>query len=246
MKDNGVMICPKCGNEMHYKDRFCFHCGYINYDNNSNDFLVKYDKKAKKQLKKEGRKNPANNKFFAADVKNGSNSGKPKFYHSVEEYREEVAKVGAGTREERMRNILIRVGRVVSLIAFILFVFFGYKFIVSKQEIYVNQSIEIVNQIKKEYGSNNFKKCNKSDEYLFEFTSATLKKDYNLDYVSPYLSNEYKGYVLVTKVNGKYTYRISLTDGTFGIREVDIDELKTKNVLPYYKLNVPAINTECK
>ncbi|MBQ6539151.1 MAG: hypothetical protein IJL76_02615 [Bacilli bacterium] len=245
MENNGVMICPKCGNEMHYNDRFCFHCGYINYDNSSNDFLVKYDKKAKKKLKKEGKEEPTN-KFFNFDLRKKDTTKEKKYYKSVDDYKETVSKHVEKTKFEKTHSLFESIYRLIIFVLFVVVVFYGYKFLVGKQQVYVDHSKEIVNKIKYKYGNNNFKKCNKSDEYLFVFSSDTLKKDFNLDIVSPYLKNQYKGYVLVTKVNGKYQYSIALSDGTFGIREKNIDELKPSNVLPYYKINYPSINTNCK
>lgn len=245
-ENNGVIICPKCGNEMHYKDRFCFHCGYINYDNNNNDFLVKYDKKAQKIIKRENRKKKEHeSKFFTTNLKEETKKEKKKFYRSMDEYREEVqhAEMTDSERKATMRN---RITRAVVLILFIVVVVYGYKLITTSQQKYIDQSKEIVNAIKNKYGNNNFSKCTKGDEYLFEFNSNSLKNDYNLDIVSPYLGNSFTGYVLVTKENGKYIYKISLSDGTFGIREKNVDELKKLDVLPYYKVNIPSISTSCR
>ncbi len=40
------IMCPKCGFEMKITDRFCVHCGYINYENSQNEYLKKYNKKS--------------------------------------------------------------------------------------------------------------------------------------------------------------------------------------------------------
>ncbi len=40
------IMCPKCGFEMKVTDRFCVHCGYINYGNTQNEYLKKYNKKS--------------------------------------------------------------------------------------------------------------------------------------------------------------------------------------------------------
>ena len=40
------IMCPKCGFEMKVTDRFCVHCGYINYENTQNEYLKKYNKKS--------------------------------------------------------------------------------------------------------------------------------------------------------------------------------------------------------
>ena len=40
------IMCPKCGFEMKVNDRFCVHCGYINYENTQNEYLKKYNKKS--------------------------------------------------------------------------------------------------------------------------------------------------------------------------------------------------------
>jgi len=245
MENNGVFMCPKCGNEMHYNDRFCFHCGYINYDNEKNEFLVKYDKKAKKKLKKEGKEEPAN-KFFNVDVKETETKNEKKFYRSMEEYKESMKKNAEKTPYEKRHSIYRSIYRLVLAIVFVIAVIFGYNFIVEKQKVYVDHSKQIVNKIKEKYGNNNFKKCVKSDEYLFVFNSDTLKDDFKLDIKSPYLHNSYNGYVLVTKVDGKYEYNISISDGTFGIREKNVNELKNSNVLPYYKVISPSIDTSCK
>lgn len=249
MNNNGVMICPKCGNEMKSNDRFCFHCGYINYDNNSNDFLVKYDKKAQKLIKKEnkkaGKKEPTN-KFFNVRIEEQPKAEEKKFYRSIEEYRETVDKNVEKTASEKANSLRYNITQAVITIGFIGMLFFGYRTVVAKQKVYVEQANEIVSLVKKKYGNNHFKACTRSDKYLFSFTSESLKTDYNVDIVSPYISSKYSGYVLVTNVSGKYVYSISMTDGTFGIREKNIEEVTTKNVLPYYKLTTPSISTNCK
>ncbi len=249
MDNNGVMICPKCGNEMKSKDRFCFHCGYINYDNNSNDFLVKYDKKAQKLIKKENKKagkKETPNKFFNVRIEPQAKKEEKTFYRSIEEYRESVDKNVEKTASEKANSLKYNITQAVLTIGFIGMLFFGYKTVVAKQKVYVEHANQIVDLVKKKYGNNHFKRCEKSDEYLFSFTSQTLKDEYNVDLVSPYISSKYKGYVLVNKVNGKYEYSISMTDGTFGIREKNIEELSAKNVLPYYKLTTPSVSTNCK
>ena len=56
MSDKATLKCPQCGYLLEKTDRYCIHCGYINYDNPDNKYLVKYEKNAKKIKKQEEKK----------------------------------------------------------------------------------------------------------------------------------------------------------------------------------------------
>jgi len=246
--NNGVMICPKCGEEMKADARFCIHCGYINYDNEKNDFLVKYDKRAKRILKREKKKNKEKseneeNSFINANLKKPVETEK---YSSVDDYKISSDKKLERPKKEKLYLFRKRLTNFIIFVGFCGLMYYLYNFIVEKQQEYVDDSNKIVELIKTNYGNNGFKKCKAGDEYLFLFNSDTLRYKYNVEILSPYMDSNYNGYVLVRKNGNNYDYYISLTDGTFGIREVKIEDLETKNVLPFYKVQAPSITTDCK
>ena len=246
--NNGVMMCPKCGEEMKADARFCNHCGYINYDNEKNDFLVKYNKRAQKILKRENKKNHKNNdneteSFINPNLKKSVEAEK---YTSVNDYKISSDKKLERPVKEKRYLFRKRITDLIILVCFAGLVYYLYNIISDKQQEYVDDSKQIVELVKNNYGINGFKNCTSGDEYLFLFNSDTLRYKYNVELFSPYMKNNYNGYVLVRKNGTNYDYYIALTDGTFGIREIKIDELEKKNVLPYYKVQAPSVTTECK
>ena len=63
---------------------------------------------------------------------------------------------------------------------------------------------------------------------------------------SPYTKKSYNGYVLVVNENGEKKYFVSISDGTFGIREQQVENLKFYDVLPYFGKNIDEIKqTDC-
>jgi len=246
--DNGVMMCPKCGEEMKADARFCNHCGYINYDNEKNDFLVKYDKRAQKILKKEERKKKRKGEnetgpFINPNLKKSMEYEK---YTSLKDFKITTDKNLKKPAKEKSYLFKKRITDLLIVICFLGFMYYLYNMLVEKQQVYVDASNQIVEFVKKDYGNNNFKNCTKSDEYIFLFNSDTINYKYNVKLVSPYMNANYTGYVLVRKNGNDYDYYVSLTDGTFGIRETKIEELETKKVLPFYKLQTPSVTTNCK
>ncbi len=240
MELSGVTNCPKCGSEMKFSDRYCMHCGYINYDNEENKNLSKYEKIAKKSLEKNGK---APGGFINYNV---NNNNQDTGYSSISEFEtKEENKIKKPASEKRY----IFIHRVYKFVIFLLvlcLLIYAYFFISSIQKKYVEDANTIVNQIKSKYGINYFKTCSGTDEYLFDFSEKGLYEKYNLDLKSPYSKNYYKGYVLVRRINGNFVYYVALSDGTFGIREKKIDEVKSYNVLPYYDVKTPSIYTNCR
>ena len=242
MELSGVTNCPKCGSEMKFTDRYCMHCGYINYDNEANKNLAKYEKVAKKELKKEGK---GSGEFINYNVKANSANQEP-VYNSITEYEiKEENKVKKPASEKRY-IFIHRVFRFVIFLLILSLLVYAYFFVSDKQKKYVEDANTIVNAIKSKYGSHTFKSCSGKDEYLFDFSDDKLFNNYHLDLKSPYNKEYYKGYVLVRKIDGKFIYYIALSDGTFGIREKNIDEVKSYNVLPYYDVKTPSIYTNCR
>ena len=241
MELSGVTNCPKCGSEMKFSDRYCKHCGYINYEHEDNKSMAKYEKVAKKELKKEG---TGTGEFINYNVNNNTNQGP--VYNSINEYEiKEESKLKKPASEKRY-IFIHRVFKFVIFLLILCLLVYAYFFISDKQKEYVEDATTIVNHIKNKYEKTNFNTCTGNGEYLFDFVGENVYKKYNLNLKSPYNKDYYKGYVLVKKENGKYNYYIALSDGTFGIREKNIDEVKSYNVLPYYDVKTPAIYTNCR
>ena len=218
--------CPKCGFGMKSTDRFCMHCGYINFDNTNNEYLEKYDKKAKKLKKKSGEQQPQQQQqgqFI-------QNPGLLPVNNNTEQKEE------ASTKDiNKIKGILLKINykvvRVIILIVLFVIGLFSYSYIKDKQEIYVKDAKEIVKVVETIYEYND--DCELEDVRYFKFKYNDLENRYGLKMKSPYKDLDYFGYVKVVKTGNGYKYYISLNDGRFGIRETEVSELSPFKVLPY-------------
>ena len=214
------MYCPQCGEEMEEKARYCMHCGYVNYDNEKNAFLHTFVKKDKK------------------NIKFGIHKEKKKKEITSAEFNKEFKKFGKSSREimyTTFRNII----SIVLIIAFIYFVYYGGKYVKAQQTIFVGDAQKIVNAVKK-------KEYVCKTVYYVSFTSDSLKEKYGLNLHSPYRKNDYSGYVMIVKNDDGDDYFITLTDGTFGIKEKNINNIKNYDVLPVIINEIPVVDsTKC-
>lgn len=200
------MYCPQCGNEMEENARNCLHCGYINYDNKDNSFLKKFASK----------KSKTENKF---NLKRNNNTST------------EVVDPTVKTKLEKDYKAYTIIKNFIICLVLIVVCYFGYTYISSVQDKYVDDSKKIV-----DYVRNNLDIC--GEEYYFAFDESVLKER-GLNSKSPYFDNEYFGYVLVQDNN----YYIAISDGTFGIREVNIKDIKRLNVLPYFGSDIKEVSS---
>ena len=216
--------CPKCGFKLKSTDRFCMHCGYINFDNTNNEYLEKYDKNAKRIKKKKDEQQPQQGQ-------NVQNPGQL----SVNDYN--VQKEGETSTKDinKIKGFLLKINyRVVrGIVLVILFValLFTYSYVKDKQEIYVKDAKKIVKTIEEIYEYND--DCSLEDVRYFKFKYNDLEYRYGLKMKSPYRNLDYYGYVKVVKSGEHYKYFISINDGRFGIRETEVSELNPFMVLPY-------------
>ena len=210
------MYCPQCGHEMKEDARFCIHCGYINYDSEKNTFLKKY-----------AQKNNRNLKFNL--VKNGTNNNEATTT-KVDPNKKTQLEVGYKIKKT--------IGDIIVLLIVIVCCYFGYNFISDKQAEYIEDANKIVDYVK-----NNVNDC--GNVYYYAFDDSTLRNN-NIDIKSPYFDHDYFGYVMIVNDDGNKTYFIAISDGTFGIREKKIEEVKKINVLPYLGGNIKdKVTTEC-
>ena len=209
------MYCPQCGHEMREDARFCIYCGYINFDSEKNAFLKGYLKKKKKDVK------------FDL-VKHGAGNG---------EMNATTTKVDPNkkTKLEIGYKIKSTIKDIIVLLIVVVGGYYGYNFIVDKQAEYIKDANEMVTYVK-----NNVNDC--GNVYYFAFDDSVLRER-NINIKSPYFGHEYFGYVLVVNNNGNKKYFIAMSDGTFGIREKNIDEIKNINVLPYFGSNIKEKET---
>lgn len=212
------MYCPQCGHEMREDARFCIYCGYINYDSEKNAFLKQYVKKKNSNLK------------FGLNRSTVTNT---------EVSTNETVDPTKKSKLEVSYKIKKTISDIIVLLVLIVGGYFGYNFITDKQAEYIKDANTMV-----EYVKNNVNTCN--DIYYFKFNDSVLSEK-NINIKSPYFEHEYSGYVMVVNDNGNKKYFIAISDGTFGIREKNIDEVKKINVLPYFGKNIEEISTtECE
>ena len=214
--------CPKCGFRMKSTDRFCMHCGYINFDNTNNEFLEKYDKNAKKIKKKKDEQQQG--QFI-------QNSGQLAVNNNAVQQEAQASTKDINKIKGLLLKINYKVVRTIVLIILFVVLLFAYSYIKDKQEIYVSDAKKIVEVIKTIYEYND--DCINEDVRYFKFKYNDLDSRYGLKMKSPYRNLDYFGYVKVVK-NGEYfKYYVSLNDGRFGIRETEVSELTPFKVLPY-------------
>ena len=216
-EDTQKFVCPKCGFSMKSTDRFCIHCGYINYDNQNNKFMKKYDKNAKRLKKKE-----INND----EIEDTSQL-------SLTDYN--MKKVSSTEDVDKVTGKIIKTSHKIVRIITVLFIFivilFGYSYIKDKQDIYIEDANKIIDAVKKDFEGNS--NCKRNGTFYYSFKDNILKYRFNLDIKSNYKDSSYRGYVKVVKSGNSVKYYISLNDGTFGIRENESSKLSPLKVLPY-------------
>ena len=214
--------CPKCGFRMKSTDRFCMHCGYINFDNTNNEYLEKFDKKAKKLKKKNDE--PQQGQFI-------QNPGQLSVNNNTVQQEGQTSTKDINKIKGFLLKINYKVVRVIVLIVLFVIGLFGYSYIKDKQEIYVKDAKQIVKVVETFYEYND--DCELEDIRYFKFKYNDLENRYGLKMKSPYRDLDYFGYVKVVKSGNSYKYYISLNDGRFGIRETEVSELSPFKVLPY-------------
>lgn len=213
--------CPKCGFKLKSTDRFCIHCGYINFDNNKNEFLETYDKNAKKLGEKKEEKKPEDNiedtgKLSLTDYK----------MKTVEDNTKDKNKIEGAFIKFNYKAVRIGIVIVVFIVLLLL-----YSYIKDKQDVYVEDAKKIVDVIKKQYESSDA--CKGDGTHYFKFMYSDLENRYGLKIKSIYHNMEYFGYVKVVRKGNDVKYYVSINDGRFGIREKEVSKLSPLCVLPY-------------
>ena len=230
--------CPQCGAKMKSDAKFCIHCGYINYDAPGNeDFRnLVVEKKVHKQVEREKRR-----KEREARKQRGQGT-----FIEDSALNQQVVKRKLKIRE-RLYNLIQRFWKALLTGLIIIGLIIIYSYIVSKQALYVEDARDIVKSIRSKYESNNYKKCKDSSKYFFNFSiEGELDTFYGIDIKSKYNGASYTGYVEVDKVNNGYEYYISISDGAFGIKRINIDDLRNKNVVPYSKVDYTGVGRSCR
>lgn len=233
MSDKATLKCPQCGYLLEKTDRYCIHCGYINYDNPDNKYLVKYEKNAKKIKKQEEKKedelvDTSQLSLSSYEVKSASSRG------SLED-------------ANKTTGFLVKNGYKLFklLIVFFLFVvlLFIYSYVKDKQDVYVEHAKKIVEEVSYKYEANT--KCLKEGTYYYKFSGNDLEKKYNLKLKSIFNDSNYMGYVKVVNDGTNKKYYISLNDGSFGIREREVEKLNSLLVLPYNSVYEDIEDSAC-
>lgn len=211
------IMCPKCGFEMKITDRFCVHCGYINYENSQNDYLKKYNKKSIFDVFKR------KNKFI--DV--GDTRENKKKVHEVNGW---------------FFTIINKFAKwiVLALFLVILCVVFGR--VKSYQIKVVEDATKIVSIIKNKY-NDNYSSCNEiNGAYYVVFDTKSIERLGNVK-----LNYNCEGYIKIVRVNEKYDYYINMKVGQFGIMEKNIEKVSSWDVLPYFGVEMDSItDSNCR
>ena len=213
--------CPKCGFRLKSTDRFCIHCGYINFDNSNNEYLETYEKNAKK-VKEKKEDNTPDDKLENTDKLSLSDYNIKKPEDATKDHNKiEGAIIKANYKA-------FRIGVVIAIFVVLLIV---YSYIKDKQDVYVEDAKKIVETIKKHYESSN--NCKGDGTHYFKFMYSDLENRYGLKIKSVYHNMDYFGYVKVVREGNNVKYYVSINDGRFGIREKEVSKLSPLQVLPY-------------
>lgn len=232
--------CPQCGSKMKKDAKFCIFCGYINYDAPGNeDFRnLVVEKKVHKQIEKEKKRKEK-------EARKAAKRGETTFDLSVS--KQDVESIPKATFRELMYRFFQKVWKLLLLIIIVVGSLITYSFIVKKQAVYVSDARSIVKEIKTTYGSNNFSKCDGSGRYYFIFgIKGELESFYNIDLKSPYNDEPYIGYVEAIKRDSGYDYFITISDGTFGIKRKNIDEISKRDVIPFFDIDYTEVGNSCR
>lgn len=230
--------CPQCGAKMRDDAKFCIHCGYINYNAPGNeDFRnLVVEKKVKKQVEKEERR-----KEREARKQGGQGT------FIQDSSLNQQAKIKRLKIRERVYNLVQRFWKALLTGLIIIGVIIIYSYIVSRQALYVEDARDIVKSIRTKYESNDYSKCSGTSKYYFNFgIEGDLDTFYGIDVKSKYNGTSYTGYVEVVRVKNGYEYYISISDGTFGIKKTNIDDIRNKSVVPYSKVDYTGVGRSCR
>ena len=232
--------CPQCGSKMKKDAKFCIFCGYINYDAPGNeDFRnLVVEKKVHKQVEKERKRQE---KEAKKAMKKGNTS------IDISLSKQDVNNIPKATTRELFYNFFQKIWKILLLFLIVIGLLFAYSFIVRRQGIYVSDARSIVKEIKTAYGSNNFSRCDGSGRYYFIFgIKGELNSLYNINIKSPYNDEPYIGYVEAIKRDNGYDYFITISDGTFGIKRKNIDEIEKRDVIPYAEIDYTEVGNSCR
>lgn len=211
------IMCPKCGFEMKVTDRFCVHCGYINYDNSQNEYLKKYNKKSIFNFLKR------KNKYI--DV--GETKEKTKKVHEV---------------NGLFFTIMNKFAKWIILAIFLILLCVIVGKVKSYQTKVVEDANKIVSITKNKY-NDNFSSCNEiNGAYYIVFNTRSIERIGNIK-----LNNDYEGYIKIVREDNKYVYYINLKVGQFGIIEKNIEKVSSWDVLPYFGVEMDTVtDSNCR
>ena len=231
INNNNNNKCPKCGFKMKPNDRFCIHCGYINFDSSKNEYLETYEKNAQRiKPKKEEKKEEEledTSKLPLTD------------YKSKEETATQDRNKIEGTLVKAHYKA-IRIGVCLVIFVALLLV---YSYIKDKQERYVSDAQKIVKVIQTYYENNDA--CKGEGTRYFKFMYSDLENRYGLKIKSQFHDMDYFGYVKIIRHGDDIQYFISINDGRFGIRETEVSKLSPFKVF-FYGSNYDSIkDTTC-
>lgn len=211
------IMCPKCGFEMKITDRFCVHCGYINYENSQNSYLKKYNKKSIFSFLKK------KNKYI--DV--GETKKKEKSVHEVNGW---------------FFTIINKFAKWIVLAVFLIILCIIFGKVKNYQIKVVEDANVIVSKIKNKY-NDDYSNCNEiNGAYYIVFDTKYIERMGNVK-----LNYNYQGYVKIVRNDNGYDYYINMKVDQFGIREKNIEKVSSWDVLPYFGVEIDTVtDSDCR